>query len=65
MDQVVEITPSLRVESGGRLVEEEELGAPDDPHRDVETAPLAPGKGADLLVGMLLDPTSFISSSTS
>ena len=34
--QVVEVASRLRVEAGGRLVEEEELGSTDETDRDVE-----------------------------
>ena len=49
MHQVVELAAGLRVEAGGRLVEEEQLGPADDADRDVEAAPLPAGERAAIL----------------
>ena len=48
VDEVVELAPRVRVEAGGRLVEEEQLGPADDAHRHVEPPPLAARQGRDL-----------------
>src|SRR5206468_469857 len=45
----------LRVEAGGRLVEEEELWAVDDAEADIETPAHAAGIGAGLAVGRLIE----------
>ena len=54
--QVVELPPGLRVEPGGRLVEEEQLGPPDRADRDVEPTALAAGQASDLLVRLVGEP---------
>ena len=43
-DEVPELAPRLGVEAGGRLVEEEQLGAADDAERDVEPTALPAGE---------------------
>jgi hypothetical protein len=53
MDQLVKLTPGVRVESRRRLVEEEQLGPSDDADRDIEAATLPTGQGTDLLVRLL------------
>jgi hypothetical protein len=54
--QLVELAAGVWVESGRRLVEEQQLGAADDADRHVEAAPLASGKRHDLLVRVLVQP---------
>ena len=44
LDQVPERPPGLRVEAGGRLVEEQQLGPADDAEGDVEPAALPAGQ---------------------
>ena len=51
--EVVELAPRVRVEAGGRLVEEQQLRPPDDPDRHVEAPALPAGERDDLLVGEL------------
>jgi hypothetical protein len=48
--QFVELAPTLRVEPGRRLVEEQQLRAADDADRHVQPAPLTAGECPDLLV---------------
>ena len=55
-DQVPRLAPRLGVEAGGRLVEEEQLGVPDQRHPDVEAALLAAGEPAGAGVGLLDQP---------
>src|SRR5690606_20486944 len=43
-DELPELAPRLGVEARGRLVEEEQLGAPDDAEGDVDAALLAAGE---------------------
>ncbi len=50
-NEVLQVGAVLRVEPGGRLVEEQHAGQVDQPHRDVEATPLAAGKRGDLAVG--------------
>ena len=49
--EVLQVGAVLRVEPGGRLVEEQHARQVDQPHRDVEAAPLAAGQRRDLAVG--------------
>ena len=51
--QLVELAARVRIEPRGRLVQEQQLGAADDPDRDVESSALASRQGHDLLVGVL------------
>ena len=46
-DQLPELEASLRVETGRRLVKEEQLGPSDDAERDVQPAGLAAGQLGD------------------
>src|SRR5699024_7633740 len=48
LDDLPGVSPSFRVHSGGRFVQEERLGASEDSQTQVETALLATGKLADL-----------------
>jgi len=48
-----EIRAGLRVETGGRLVEEDQTRHVDQAQRDVEPAPLAAGQGLHLGVGLV------------
>jgi hypothetical protein len=50
-DVFLQVGAVVRVQAGGRLVEEEQLGGVDQPHRDVEPAPLAAGEGGHRAVG--------------
>ena len=50
---VPHVGAALRVEAGGRLVEEDDLRLVDDAERDVDPAPLAAGVGLALAVGVL------------
>ena len=50
---VPHVRAALRVEAGGRLVEEDHLGLVDDAERDVDPAPLAARVGLALAVGVL------------
>ena len=52
---------SLRVESGSRLVEEQELGTPDDPHRDVEASRSPPERVRIFWSACSSIPTSLMS----
>ena len=52
-DQVVEVAPGLGVEAGGRLVEEEQLGAAHQADGDVEPAALAAGQAHDRPAGLV------------
>ena len=64
--EVVELAPGVRVEPGGRLVEEQHLRPPDDADGHVEPAPLAAGELGDLLARRARSsPTVSISSSAS
>ena len=45
--QLVELPPGHRVEAGSGLVEEQQLGPPDDADRDVEPPPLPAGQVRD------------------
>ena len=44
-------SPARRVQPGGRLVQEDDLGRMDDAERDIEAPALPAGVGADLAVG--------------
>ena len=55
-DQLPGLATARRVEAGGRLVEEEELGVADDPEPDVEPALLAAREPLDPLVALLGQP---------
>jgi hypothetical protein len=55
MHDVVEVPLGLRVESGGGLVEKEQLGSADYPHSDIETTTLTTGESADLLIGVVVE----------
>ena len=46
-DVAPEVGPALRIETRGRLVEEQQPRHVDEPHRDVEPTPLPTGQGAD------------------
>src|SRR5699024_11510653 len=48
----MEVSPRSRIEPGGRLVEEEEGGATNDGHGDIESSPLTAGERLQLLVGL-------------
>lgn len=50
-----ELTPRLRVESGLRLVREQELGASDDAESDSHAALLPAGQIADARLPLLLE----------
>ena len=52
-DLVPHVGPALRVEAGGRLVQEDDLRLVDDAERDVDPAALAAGVGLALAVGVL------------
>ena len=52
-DLVPHVRAALRVEAGGRLVEEDDLRLVDDAERDVDPAALAAGVGLALAVGVL------------
>ena len=52
-DVLLQVGAVLRVQAGGRLVEEEQLGRVDQAHRDVEAAALAAGEGRHRPVGDL------------
>ncbi len=43
-DVLLQVGAVLRVQAGGRLVEEQQVGGVDQPHRDVEASPLAAGE---------------------
>ena len=53
-DHVPGLAPGGGVETGGRLVEEEQLGVADQRHADVEAALLATREPARPLVGFAL-----------
>ncbi len=53
LDQAPELAAGLRVEAGGRLVQEQQLGAADDAERDVEPAALAAGQAGRAGVALL------------
>ena len=63
MHEVVELAACLGVETGGRLVEEEQLGPADDADGDVEAAALPTGELARALVACGVSPTVSIRSS--
>jgi hypothetical protein len=44
MHQIVEVPPRMGVESGGGLVEEQQLGPANDADRDVQPSPLPTGQ---------------------
>ena len=52
-DEVPELPSRDRIESGRRLVEEEDLRATDEPQSDVEAAALPTGEAGDLVVRLL------------
>ena len=52
-DLVPHVGPALRVEAGGRLVEEDDARLVDDAERDVDPPALAAGVGLALAVGVL------------
>jgi hypothetical protein len=54
--EVVEPAPCLRVEAGGRFVEEQQFGPADQADRNVEPAALAARQRADPLLGVLRQP---------
>ena len=51
--EVMELAPGVRVEAGGRLVEEQQLRPADDADRHVQAPPLPTGERGDLLIGEL------------
>src|SRR5262249_57445704 len=55
-DEVPELAPCLRVEAGGRLVEEEQLRVPDDAQRDIHPAALPAGELLQLGARLLSQP---------
>ena len=55
-DDLPRLAASRRVEAGGGLVEEEQLGVADERHCDVETALLAAGELAGAIVRLALEP---------
>ena len=55
LDHVPGVAPGGRVEAGGRLVEEDQVGVADDPDRDVGAAFLAAGEGADAGVAFVAE----------
>ena len=66
--EVLDRRPGLaaggRVEAGGRLVEEEQVGVADEREREVEAAPLAAREQLDARALLAVSPTSSTSSST-
>ena len=61
----MELASGLGVETGRGLVEEQQLGPPDDADRHVEPAPLAAGEAPTRLRAWGVSPTVAIRSSTS
>jgi hypothetical protein len=57
-DEVPEGAARLGVEARGGLVEEQQLGGPDDPQGDVEPAPLPAGELAGAGAGLVGEPDS-------
>ena len=55
LDHVPGVAAGGRVEAGGRLVEEDQVGVADDPDRDVGAAFLPAGEGADARVALLAE----------
>ncbi len=55
-DEVPELPPRLRVEPGGRLVEEDQLRPPDDAQGDVDPPPLTAGELPDARPRLLGQP---------
>ena len=55
-DDVPDLVAAARIEPGRRLVEEEQVRRDDDPGRDVEPPPHAPGVGLYLLIRRLGEP---------
>ena len=55
-DHVPRVASRLRVEPGGGLVEEHEIGVADQPERDVDSALLASGQRADALRAVVAQP---------
>jgi len=49
------VCPALRIEAGGRLVEEDDLGLVDDAERDVDAPALAARVGLALAIGILAE----------
>ena len=48
VDEIVEVATCMRIEARGGFVEKDDLGAADDPDRDVEATPLPARQGHDL-----------------
>src|SRR6185312_3178720 len=55
LDHVPSLTAGGRVEAGGRLVEEDQVGVADDPDRHVDPPFLTAGQGADASVALVAE----------
>ena len=58
-DEIPELPPCLGIETGGRFVQEQQLGLGDDAERDVEPAALSAGQRPDLRISTRCEPDEF------